>query len=309
MNINLNIGIRGGLSPLNSLQNFGLTPTQNLGFNLTDKIGFSRELFDRGGSNPLLSALSSPQIGFNNGFGSIPGFGSACNPAGSMFGGMMQMLNNQTQMINMMMMVMMSMLQKQSANGFANLAKALGGGLGNGLGNALSGLGNGLSGLGNGLSGLGNFGNPVSASGGGNSSAPAAGAASSVPSSNGNISGKKMGQAKGTGYYPYNNAMEGGYNDMRGKKLCTLQDYLSGKAPYVSIALDKKLYKSGQIKYGDTFRIPELEKKYGKKIIFKAVDTGGAFTNKGFSRVDICTANSKASCDPAVNGNLTLIKV
>jgi hypothetical protein len=29
---------------------------------------------------------------------------------------------------------------------------------------------------------------------------------------------------------------------MKGKKLNTLQDYLDGKAPYVSITIDKNLY-------------------------------------------------------------------
>ncbi len=120
--------------------------------------------------------------------------------------------------------------------------------------------------------------------------------------------GTTKGVAKGTGYYPANNRMEGGFVDKRDTPLRTLQDYLDGKASYVSIALDKNLYKNGQVKYGDTFRIPELEKKYGRKIIFKAVDTGGAFTNKGFGRVDICTRSEKHSLDATVNGKLTLIK-
>jgi hypothetical protein len=102
--------------------------------------------------------------------------------------------------------------------------------------------------------------------------------------------------------------MEGGFNDMVGKKLHTLQDFLDGKSPHVSIALDKKLYRSGAVKYGDTFRIPELEKKYGRPITFKAVDTGGAFTDKGFSRVDICTGSQRDSVDATVNGRLTLVR-
>ncbi len=120
--------------------------------------------------------------------------------------------------------------------------------------------------------------------------------------------GKVMGTAKGTGYYPHNSKMEGGYLDKKGNKLTTVQDVLDGKAKSAAIALDKNLYKSGQVKYGDSFTIPEMDKKYGKHIDFRAVDTGGAFTNKGFSRVDICTGSKKDSLDPTVNGKLTLIK-
>ena len=120
--------------------------------------------------------------------------------------------------------------------------------------------------------------------------------------------GKVVGVAKGTGYFPFNDKMEGGFYDKIGKKLCTLQDYLAGKVPYVSIALDKNLYKKGVIKYGDKFRIPELEQKYGRVIEFRAVDTGGAFTNRGFGRVDICTRSRKNCSDATVNGKLTLIK-
>lgn len=139
--------------------------------------------------------------------------------------------------------------------------------------------------------------------------------------------------ARGTGYYPFNNRMEGGYKDMKSQPLHTLQDFLNGKAAYVSIALDKDLYehvilagrekyrKTGdprykkyltlqpQVRYGDTFRIPELDAKYGRPIVFKAVDTGGAFTGKGFGRVDICTASSKDSRDATINGKLTLVKL
>lgn len=120
--------------------------------------------------------------------------------------------------------------------------------------------------------------------------------------------GATKGVAKGTGYYPANSKMEGGFKDKVGKPLRTLQDFLDGKSSYVSIALDKKLYNSGQIKYGDSFRIPELEAKYGRKIVFKAVDTGGAFTDKGFSRVDICTRSKEHSLEPTINKKLTLIK-
>lgn len=119
---------------------------------------------------------------------------------------------------------------------------------------------------------------------------------------------KTMGVANGSGYYPHNNAMEGGVLDKQDKPLCTLQDCLEGKASYVSIALDEKLYAKGALKYGDSFRIPEIEKKYGKAIVFKAVDTGDAFKGRDFGKVDICVRTKKDTFEPTINGDLTLIK-
>lgn len=110
-------------------------------------------------------------------------------------------------------------------------------------------------------------------------------------------------KARGTGYYPDSSAMEGGYVDRKGAKLNTLQDFLSGKAPYVSVAMDSKAFP-----YGTKLRIPELEAKYGKQIEFRVVDTGGAFKGKGTSRIDVCTANQRASLDPTINGPLTLVR-
>lgn len=112
----------------------------------------------------------------------------------------------------------------------------------------------------------------------------------------------KTAKATGTGYYPDNSAMEGGYVDRKGAKLRTLQDFLAGKADYVSVAMDKNM----NIPYGTKLRIPELEKKYGRSIEFRVVDTGGAFTGKGNSRIDICTGSKKDSLDSTINGPLTL---
>ncbi len=109
-------------------------------------------------------------------------------------------------------------------------------------------------------------------------------------------------QARGTGYYPDSSAMEGGYVDRKGKKLNTLQDFLEGRAPYVSVAMDHTC----GIPYGQPLRIAELERKYGRKIPFRVVDTGGAFKGRGTSRIDICTRNRQASLDPTINGPLTL---
>ncbi|NDD30298.1 MAG: hypothetical protein EB084_18730 [Proteobacteria bacterium] len=111
-------------------------------------------------------------------------------------------------------------------------------------------------------------------------------------------------RAKATSYYPSNDGVEGGYVDTKGHKLNTLQDYLSGKAPYVSVALDANLH----LPYGAKLRIPELEKKYGRPIEFRAVDTFDPKNgpHEGFGRIDICTQNKKTAYDEAVNGMLTL---
>jgi hypothetical protein len=109
-------------------------------------------------------------------------------------------------------------------------------------------------------------------------------------------------QAKGSGYYPADSKMEGGFKDRKGAPLKTLQDFLDGKASYVSVAMDKNL----QIKYGTKLRIVELERKYNRQIEFRVVDTGGHFTDKGYTRIDICTRNREASLDPTINGTLTL---
>ena len=111
-------------------------------------------------------------------------------------------------------------------------------------------------------------------------------------------------RSRGTGYYPANNAMEGGFNDRRGVRLRTLQQFLNGSADYVSVAMD-----SNAFDYGQKLRIKELEEKYGRQIEFRVVDTGGAFRGRGRSRMDICTASSSASSDPTINGMLTVAVV
>jgi 3D (Asp-Asp-Asp) domain-containing protein len=107
--------------------------------------------------------------------------------------------------------------------------------------------------------------------------------------------------SRGTGYYPANNSMEGGFLDRKGAKLRTLQQFLAGRAEYVSVAMDTKAFP-----YGQRLRIKELEAKYGRKIIFRVVDTGGAFRGKGRTRIDICTANRTASLDSTINGRLNI---
>jgi len=105
--------------------------------------------------------------------------------------------------------------------------------------------------------------------------------------------------SRGTGYYPDSSRMEGGYRDMRGARLRTLQQFLDGDAAYVAVAMDTHVFH-----YGQRLRIKELDQKYGRSIVFRVVDTGGAFRGKGRSRMDICTQNRSASLDPTINGTL-----
>ena len=87
--------------------------------------------------------------------------------------------------------------------------------------------------------------------------------------------------------------MEGGFTDVRGRPLKTLQAFLQGQADFVSTAMDKDLH----LACGTKLHIPELDRKLRKSIEFRVVDTGGALTNKGFRRIDICVANEAASLD------------
>jgi 3D (Asp-Asp-Asp) domain-containing protein len=103
----------------------------------------------------------------------------------------------------------------------------------------------------------------------------------------------------GTGYYPSSSSLEGGFSDRLGKPLKTLQSFLNGNAAYASVAMDGSAFS-----YGTRLRIKELDAKYGRSIIFRVVDTGGAFRGKGRTRIDICTANMSASLDPTINGAL-----
>jgi hypothetical protein len=110
--------------------------------------------------------------------------------------------------------------------------------------------------------------------------------------------------ADGSGYYPANTRMEGGFKDVHGVPLNTLQQFLAGERPYVSVAMDSQAFA-----YGQKLQIKELEQKYERPIEFRVVDTGGAFKNRGRDRMDICVANERASYDQTINGDLTVTLV
>ncbi len=124
-------------------------------------------------------------------------------------------------------------------------------------------------------------------------------------------------ETKLTGYYPENSRMEGGFKDRYGHDLKTLQDFLEGKASYVSVAMD---YKGKMNKYMKTyFCIPALDKSFSKAmsgkikkkyhghILFKAVDTGSAFYFKKWKKMDICVKDKKASYDERVNTKASIL--
>ena len=110
--------------------------------------------------------------------------------------------------------------------------------------------------------------------------------------------------SKGTGYYPANSRLEGGFVDRRGAKLYTLQQFLAGDAPYVAVAMDTNAFP-----YGTKLSIKELDEEHDAHIEFRVVDTGGAFRGKGRSRIDICTKNEAASLDPIINRMLHITVV
>jgi hypothetical protein len=103
--------------------------------------------------------------------------------------------------------------------------------------------------------------------------------------------------AIGSGFFPDASRREGGFTDRRGNPLHTLHDFEAGTAPFVSVAMDA----DNGPPFGTRLSIDEFP-----GVVFRVVDTGDAFKGKGLTRIDICTANKKASQDPKINGPLHL---
>ena len=90
--------------------------------------------------------------------------------------------------------------------------------------------------------------------------------------------------------------MEGGALDRLGNPLHTLQDFLAWKVPYVSVAMDVNAFV-----YGTPLCIPSFNHAFGVDIVFRVVDMGNYFRNKGRTEMDICVMDKRASEDPIVN--------
>ncbi len=95
-----------------------------------------------------------------------------------------------------------------------------------------------------------------------------------------------------------NLTLEGGVNDRYGNTIYTIEDYLEGRAPYVTVAMDQFTPSLNH----QVLTNPSFTDSTGKLIPFKVEDTGGAFNNKGLSRIDIATRSEQA----AKSGNLII---
>lgn len=97
---------------------------------------------------------------------------------------------------------------------------------------------------------------------------------------------------------PQEARQEGGPVDVHERPLRTLQEFIEGRALYVSVAADLRV-----LKYGTILSIPHLDAAYneGQPILFIVVDTGSAFTGRGMERLDICVEGKGASLMGNVN--------
>lgn len=120
----------------------------------------------------------------------------------------------------------------------------------------------------------------------------------------GTTEGESHHPVRATGYTPENTTMEGGPTDRYGSPLRTLQDFLAGRASYVSTAMDEDL---GRVKR--KICIPELSAAFGKPIAFYVVDTGQAFKGKSWGRIDIANRDQAGAQSSKINrAGLTIVE-
>lgn len=79
--------------------------------------------------------------------------------------------------------------------------------------------------------------------------------------------------------------MEGGPLDRHEQPICTMERYLAGSCPYVSVAIDPRL----KVPNGTPLLIPEISAMVGRTVPFRIVDTGSTKRFKGTGHVDIAT--------------------
>ena len=146
----------------------------------------------------------------------------------------------------------------------------------------------------------------------------------------------KMINVRLTEYYPFQAGLskkqeqiEGGVFDRKGKPLYSLEDYLEGSAPYVSLACDSTAGPPGNAPefrtYGTRVWLQELSLRIAEYvdnapdslifIPFQLVDTGGNFfgSNKqikvaGYEPIDVCRRN-RPTPDKSFSGMLTTLSM
>jgi len=95
----------------------------------------------------------------------------------------------------------------------------------------------------------------------------------------------------------------GDYYDIQGRPIHTLEDFIKGIVPDVSIALDPNL----AIPYGTIVSSPELNALVGKPVPLAVTAQNAATFNRNLDRVSICVATGRLFRLANLNGTLTLI--
>jgi hypothetical protein len=78
---------------------------------------------------------------------------------------------------------------------------------------------------------------------------------------------------------------QGSHVDRHDQTICTLERYLHGVCPYVSVAIDSRL----KVPNGTPLLIPEISALVGATVPFRIVDTGSKKLFKGTRHIDIAT--------------------
>jgi peptidoglycan hydrolase-like protein with peptidoglycan-binding domain len=82
---------------------------------------------------------------------------------------------------------------------------------------------------------------------------------------------------------------EGGARDRFMQTICTLERYVAGRCPYVSVAIDMRL----KVPDGTPLLIPEIDRIVGRTVQFRIVDTGSRRLFRGTGHVDIATDSTE----------------
>ena len=116
--------------------------------------------------------------------------------------------------------------------------------------------------------------------------------------------------ARLTAYFPpppggYKNTiearLEGGPLDFMSYPLHSLQSYLAGASPFVSVALDPLLMGT-IVAYGSRIELPSFSRVFGRPgIPFRAVDKCDRARGRGLEHIDVCVDSYASSQDPRVN--------